>query len=61
MPAPPASTDIRHASTVPLSSSTTESTPNAVSTTLRAATPAPMASAASNAIQITVTISSRTA
>jgi len=44
----------------PLRSSITLSKPKAVSNTLRAAIPAPIASTASAAIQATVTISSRT-
>ena len=50
----------RRRTTIPLSSSTTESSPNAVSRTLRAAMPAPTAITASTSIQAIVTHSSRT-
>src|SRR6267143_954380 len=57
---PLASKVSRRQRTIPLDSSITESKPNAVSSTLRAAMPAPMASAASTAIHNTVTTSRRT-
>src|SRR5437899_9388241 len=57
---PLASKASRRQRTIPLDSSITESKPNAVSSTLRAAMPAPMASAASAAIHRTVTTSRRT-
>src|SRR5258706_1993126 len=57
---PRPSEDRRHRSVTPLRSSITLSKPNAVSSTLCAAIPAPMASTASAAIQATVRISSRT-
>src|SRR5580704_14046212 len=58
--APRASDDRRQSNVTPLSSSITLSKPNAVSSTLRATTPAPIARAASTAIQATVMTSSLT-